>query len=1283
MIESGELPPGSQLPTELELRDRYSASRNTVRDAIKWLTAHDLVETRPGQGTFVVGRDSAARRGRSGRLGFRDEDTEADVLRSLYAADQGLVACSIIALRRGARLLQRSLGVNQDIDPLSLDGAQELGDRWDVLQNYAEAEFPEAHPILGDQPLHRDLIDASYDPAWRTGLRIWAEQNAELVNDTAYQHLPAFDHAAALELGSYVGEFAGSSLELDAALAAGRLPFSPDLVARSADLARLMACLWRITSADSPLHRRMLEEEALDSLGGQLVPEKPQPVLEKVTQRHPPGRSRSRAQAEGARLEASVLDIFEFLFRFEGDDVRRLRGELRRQSSGTQYGTDIVFRATAVNSSSTCLVECKNYTTPLRVAAVADKVLQAEASFEAEPVDHWILVSPHQDPSNELDLLVQRWNSAQKFPFTVQIWSPQSGVRDLFAVAPTVYREVYEEDPVEPRLDPSVVVAEFAERLRPTIRLSKRLAKYVMDQQSFTQPSERVWLGQLESQIERFGFDEKDTRLARPLQTEILSALFDSPSDSNVALLFAEFGEGKSFFTVSLCCNLRARYLAAPRSASPIPIRMFLRGYRHVSSPTDFLRTQLEFIGLGMEEWSELIQLENILVILDGLDEMSVRQDPTTTRSNLDKIGALLELLEGLPVLVTSRPHFLASGPDRERFYDRLRRPHIFRMRQPDRRDTVVHLRAYADSLSLSQKLNKIKELYDPIGLACKVLFLEMIKETLPDLPEDHFDEMVLYETYVKKSLRRKVELLRDPNSTLHDSELFEQLENVLEKVALAIHVSGEGIVDLRKFVAETGGAAQLLWRASETDQLQAENDEDATARIGSRSLLRRAASESKTGTEEVWLVDFFHRSMKEYFVARALRRALAAGDAFAAIRNILIKAPMQPEILGFFKLLVSELSDSPAVLASAAHSARVGSGQGFLGGGAISCYHAAGGQLRNSEWRSLDLDGALLARSNLSESDFWGSTLRGADLSLADLTSADLRESDLTEANLNAGGSIIAFAPDTAPNRYVCLTQESRMGRIAIDPDGTMRFNFIPLPRPLRWPERLFMLAEDLVLITAHSEFLIVEIGSGTAEEVAHFRISSDLRAVTVVDQSFLGLLIEPESGPSEAALIDIDTGRIVWTIPVSPHGGACGWTADSVMIAYTTDLIVYRPGTTPSTIHSDLQPSGNDLSLSDNAVIMVTDDGQAVWTPFADSISAESVAVHSGAGTAVIAVDGEVLSAGCDGSVALIKYDGADRPEVVSRIERRLQCSGARVGGMRGDRERLIFLTNNAIES
>lgn len=55
-IESGELGPGSRLSNETQFQNEYDASRNTIRDAIKWLTIRGLVETRPGQGTFVVER---------------------------------------------------------------------------------------------------------------------------------------------------------------------------------------------------------------------------------------------------------------------------------------------------------------------------------------------------------------------------------------------------------------------------------------------------------------------------------------------------------------------------------------------------------------------------------------------------------------------------------------------------------------------------------------------------------------------------------------------------------------------------------------------------------------------------------------------------------------------------------------------------------------------------------------------------------------------------------------------------------------------------------------------------------------------------------------------------------------------------------------------------------------------------------------------------------------------------------------------------------------------------
>jgi GntR family transcriptional regulator len=53
-IASGVLSPGSRLPAEDQLVERYAVSRTTVRTAIQSLLARGLVEIRRGKGTFVT-----------------------------------------------------------------------------------------------------------------------------------------------------------------------------------------------------------------------------------------------------------------------------------------------------------------------------------------------------------------------------------------------------------------------------------------------------------------------------------------------------------------------------------------------------------------------------------------------------------------------------------------------------------------------------------------------------------------------------------------------------------------------------------------------------------------------------------------------------------------------------------------------------------------------------------------------------------------------------------------------------------------------------------------------------------------------------------------------------------------------------------------------------------------------------------------------------------------------------------------------------------------------------
>jgi GntR family transcriptional regulator len=53
-IRTGELAPGAQVETELELMDRYGVSRATVRQALGGLIALGALEVRRGLGTYVT-----------------------------------------------------------------------------------------------------------------------------------------------------------------------------------------------------------------------------------------------------------------------------------------------------------------------------------------------------------------------------------------------------------------------------------------------------------------------------------------------------------------------------------------------------------------------------------------------------------------------------------------------------------------------------------------------------------------------------------------------------------------------------------------------------------------------------------------------------------------------------------------------------------------------------------------------------------------------------------------------------------------------------------------------------------------------------------------------------------------------------------------------------------------------------------------------------------------------------------------------------------------------------
>ncbi len=55
-IESGDLPPGSRLPSIATLTQEYGIARTTAAKALRLLVDEGLAEMSPGMGTFVTRR---------------------------------------------------------------------------------------------------------------------------------------------------------------------------------------------------------------------------------------------------------------------------------------------------------------------------------------------------------------------------------------------------------------------------------------------------------------------------------------------------------------------------------------------------------------------------------------------------------------------------------------------------------------------------------------------------------------------------------------------------------------------------------------------------------------------------------------------------------------------------------------------------------------------------------------------------------------------------------------------------------------------------------------------------------------------------------------------------------------------------------------------------------------------------------------------------------------------------------------------------------------------------
>jgi WD40 repeat protein len=722
---------------------------------------------------------------------------------------------------------------------------------------------------------------------------------------------------------------------------------------------------------------------------------------------------RRQPEALGRELEEGLVGLLTVLF--ELSEMDRVR--LRRQASGTQFGHDIEFDARDARTGTVrCHVECKNYSDSVTTADIAPKLLQQFVYWDNKPLDYFILITPRAGVTNELSRLVQDCNYGAKLPFRILLWGTDEGIEELFRLIPGLYKTLYQRSaPLENAGRRAEIAARWAAKLQPSVRLPESWRRYLANPRLQQLYGEADFESVRDDAIALGALSDSGAPLPGTLHDHVREWL--TQRTEKTLLLLAEFGDGKSFFGYELGARLAAEFLDDPVDGW-IVLRIPLRFLREDLRPSALLRKRLDAIGVTVTEWEAISRAHRTLVVLDGFDEMSAQLDPHTLARNIEVLVQCIDYFPESRVLVSSRTHFFDHLSDYEQFLEALGGPRILRIAPIPLQERLAHLGAYAARIGQEAKFARLKTLYDPIGLAAKPLFLQMIKETLPTLPADHFDEVELYEQYVRDSLQRKVSDLQ-PDRSLGSEHLIQNLTVILEDLAVQMHMSRTDYISLRDF--DTGrreGIPQILWAMSGGPAADAVATPDARSRIGVRSLLKPV-----TGVDpEQWPVDFFHRSMREFFVARALVRAVAAQSQQA--KDMLARVPLQPEIVDFTRLLMlrPDAPDTPEMfthkLVSLARSAVLPIfADQHLGGNAVTLLFALNRKLPKIDWSGLALDYADLSGASLDGMSFRGSSLRNASLDNASLIGTDLRDADLRGVQLEQTTPVLALAFDPDSN--------------------------------------------------------------------------------------------------------------------------------------------------------------------------------------------------------------------------------------------------------------------------
>ncbi len=1042
----------------------------------------------------------------------------------------------------------------------------------------------------------------------------------------------------------------------------------------------------------------------------------------KETRRSRPVVKGMTSEAKGEALERATLRLLGLLFPLDELEDEQQLEELSQQLRGEQFGYDLKLRYfdREANREVRCFIECKSQDSAITLDTVAGKV-EALALMQSQP-DHWILIAPRAKAANKLKPALDKWHDEERYAFKIHVWTQGTLVEQLFGLVPELHDlwfEDFEFDSPHPSEwssnERNALIKVWKRKLSLPLRLPPGWKTYVNNRKKwriFSDESDDNLMRLCDENIAPRCLDETGAPLPEDFFSTVLTWL---ESSTRGMILLGDYGDGKTIATYLLTARLVRQFRLNPQGAW-LPLRCSLRDFSRpgIGGGRDFLRRRVEEFGANIDGWKDLVEKHKVFVILDGIDEMTTSLTSVRVQLAVDSLVdcCQAEFLDQ-KLLLTCRTPFFQTFHERDYLLDALDNPLVVTLKNFERRSVIDHFAEKATTPERRRRLHSLRTMHDPIGLATKPLFFKWVSETLWDEDTDCTSLISLYESYIRKSLKRKAELLQEESPSsgrairsarVGRDKLIERMEEILESVAIEIHHGRQEFACLRRIGQELPHSeyAEVLWQRANADGLV---QEDATHRVGIRSLLRRVEIPGQDITDKVWPVDFCHRSVREFFVARRIVRVVIENVSTA--RETLANTDLSIEIVHFAASMMKRMAQSlfHPVLRSFAEQSGLDSDatklsddqRACLGKNAITLLFKAEGKLAESEWNNMILDGADLSGVDLSGKNFKGTSLRKAILDNAVFKDADFSDSDLTGVRLEETAEVRSLSVLPGSDRFLVLYDDGRVIEWTLKSTSRRQYH-VTFEIPGGGTRCLANAVPGSDLALQHgNQLLFADYKDGHHQRVAEIRMRPEVSRV-VLRQDML-VIVDEDGGsyyvsgfPSDVSANDFmrwpigsawicdyfcdESGQVL--IVVNPEKGVALQHLDKRL---AEKLLPETHGTTAVTVSKSTNSKDDFLIACGNQIgqlkVFKCTMGKQI-----DFCELYSCMPHRSAITSIAILDDEsVLTGGLDRRIVRTMLR-SNLPETSQVFQSQLQCEGMKVTGLHGIREKNILLGLGAVE-